>query len=132
MRGAIVVITDSTANVTDTLKETSPGIYSTSLLTGILGHSYSLFVKINSQIFTLFCTMPAAVSLDSLYLQRSPFGGSDCQVVPVYVDPIPKGNFCHFAEIKNDSAIVTIYIRNDNLINGPKIAQVINARKKHI
>jgi hypothetical protein len=115
-------------SIIDTLKETSLGNYSTSLLTGTPGHSYSLFVKTNSQIFKSSCTMPAAVSLDSLYLQRSPFGGNDYQIIPVYSDPASRGNFYHFAEIKNDSAIAEIYIRNDDLINGQKIAQTINGR----
>jgi len=127
--GAIVVITDNTANVTDTLKETTPGNYNTSILAGVSGHQYSLYVNAASNIFTSSSTMPPAVSLDSLYAQVNSFRGNDYQLVPVYTDPAPiqgKLNYYHFVEIKNDSAIAAIYIRNDELISNQKITQPLN------
>ncbi len=124
--GATVVITDNTAGIIDTLKGTSPGNYTTHLLAGVSGHTYSLYVNAASSIFTGSSTMPAAISLDSLYTQSSSFRADDYQVVPVYTDPIAKGNNYHFVEIKNDSVVSAIYIRNDNLVNGRAVAQPLN------
>ncbi len=121
--GAIVVITDNTANIADTLKETTPGSYNTSMLTGVPGHKYSLYVNANSNIFTGSCTMPQAITLDSLYTQLSSFRGNSHRVVPVYTDPVVRGNYYHFVEIKNDSMMSGIYIRNDDLVNGQTISE---------
>jgi len=123
--GATVVITDNTANVTDTLKEVTPGNYNTSVLTGVSGHKYSLYINTASNTFTSSSTMPSAVPLDSLYTQLSPFG-SRREVVPVYTDPVAKGNNYHFVEVKNDSVLSAIYIRNDNLVNGRQISEPLN------
>jgi len=123
--GATVVITDNTANVTDTLKEATPGNYNTSILTGVSGHKYSLYVNAASNVFVSSSTMPMAVSLDSLYTQLSSFRG-DHHVVPVYTDPVAKGNNYHFVEVKNDSVVSATYIRNDNLVNGRQITQPLS------
>ena len=124
--GAIVVITDNTANVTDTLKETTPGNYTTGILTGVAGHAYSLYVNAASNIFTASSTIPLAITLDSLYTTLSSFRGNDYQVVPVYTDPVARGNYYHFVEIKNDSVMPGIFIRNDDLVNGQQISQPLS------
>ena len=116
--GAVVVITDVTANQADTLKETTPGNYKTNILTGTPGHTYKLYVNANNNIFTASSTMPTLVTLDSLYTQPSPFGGNHPQLVPLYFDPVMKGNYYHFTEIKNDTVTDAVYIRSDRLING--------------
>jgi len=119
--GAVVVITDATTNQADTLKETTPGNYNTHLLTGTPGHTYQLYINTSGNTFTAHCTMPAHISLDSLYTQPSPFGGDHPQLVPMYTDPVTMGNYYHFVEIKNDKLTDAIYIRNDRLINGQVI-----------
>jgi hypothetical protein len=123
--GAIVVITDNTAGVTDSLKETSPGNYHTSVLNGVPGHNYQLYIGAGGNVFTANCTMPALVTLDTLYTQLSSFRGNSHQLVPVYTDPVTTGNYYHFAEIKNDTLTDNISIRNDALINGQVIKQPI-------
>jgi len=121
--GAVVVITDNTAGVADTLKETTPGNYYTSILTGTPGHKYQLYINAANNIFTTTCIMPVPVTLDSLYTQLSSFGGNTYQLVPVYTDPVAFGNYYHFAEVKNDTLTDNISIRNDALINGQVIKQ---------
>jgi len=116
--GATVVITDVTANATDTLKETTPGNYTTSVLVGVPLHQYTLYVNAASNVFKASCTMPGVVTLDSLYSQLSGFRGNSYEIVPVYSDPVALGNYYHFVEVKNDSVMPSIYIRNDQLING--------------
>jgi len=126
--GAVVVITDITANQADTLKETTPGNYNTSIITGTPGHKYQLYVNAAGNIFTASSTMPMFVTLDSLYTQASPFGGDHPQLVPVYTDPKLIGNnyhYYHFTEYKNDTESDAILVRSDALINSQVIKQPI-------
>ncbi len=126
--GAVVVITDITANQMDTLTETSPGNYNTHIISGTPGHTYHLYVNAAGNIFTASSTMPALVTLDSLYTQPSPFGGKHPQLVPVYTDPALVGlnyHYYHFVEYKNDTASTSIIARNDALINGQVVRQTI-------
>jgi hypothetical protein len=114
---AVVVITDQTTSLADTLKETTPGHYETTTLTGMPGHKYQLYVSAAGQVYTASATMPLPVTLDSLYAEKSPFGRSNT-IVPVYTDPVAKGNRYHFVEVVNDTLKNSIIIRDDNLING--------------
>ena len=123
--GANVVITDNTAGSVDTLKETSPGNYNTSVTTGIPGHTYQLHISTNGIVFTATSTMPPLVTLDSLYAQLSSFRGNRYQLVPVYTDPVSTGNCYHFSEVKNDTLTNNVSVRNDNLVNGQVIKQPI-------
>jgi len=115
--GATVVITDITGGLADSLTETSPGNYQTHTLVGAYGHQYHMYVNAAGNVFTASSTMPQPVTLDSLYTQQSPFGKS-FQIVPVYFDPIAKGNYYLFNEVKNDTEMSAIFTRNDQLING--------------
>ncbi len=126
--GAIVVITDITAGQVDTLAEATPGNYNTHIITGIPGHTYKLYVNAANNIFTASSTMPALVTLDSLYTQPSPFGGNHPQLVPKYTDPTLVGvnyHYYHFMEYKNDTESSNVLVRNDALINGQVIKQPI-------
>jgi len=126
--GAVVVITDVTANQADTLTETTPGNYKTHVLTGTPGHTYQLYVNAASNIFTATSTMPALVNLDSLYTQPSPFGGDHPELVPEYTDPVLVGHnyhYYHFTEYYNDTESSNIIVRNDALINGQVVKQTI-------
>ena len=123
--GAVVMITDNTAGVTDTLHEYSAGSYATSILTGLPGHTYRLYVKVSGQEFTALSTIPQPVTLDSLYSSKSPISG-DIRVVPVYFDPVSTGNYYHFAEYKNNEETDNIYIRNDLFLNGQLVQTNLN------
>lgn len=62
--GAIVTITGN--GVTDSLTEISPGIYSTHLLQGKPGKSYSLYVLAEGKEYTATSVMPQPVLFDSI------------------------------------------------------------------
>ena len=68
--GATVRISDD-SGVTDSLTETTPGNYSTHLLQGRSGATYTLSVTIHDTIYTAVSTMPAAVPLDSVTFDNS-------------------------------------------------------------
>ena len=122
--GAVVRITDNTTGQIDTLKETSPGNYNTTALTGTPGHKYQLYINASNNIFNATSAMPLAVTLDSLYTQPSTFGRS-ISLVPSYTDPATKGNYYHFTEYINDTISKNVFIRNDNLINGQVMKQTL-------
>jgi Domain of unknown function (DUF4249) len=68
--GAIVTITDTATNQTDLLTENNEGIYVNTNLTGIIGHTYKMTIKIENETFTSFSTMPSNFALDSLVQQN--------------------------------------------------------------
>ena len=67
---AVVVISDN-LGITDTLKETKPGIYLTSKVKGIPGRTYNLSVLSENIRYTGSSTMFSHVPIDSLRLRKS-------------------------------------------------------------
>lgn len=127
--GAVVIISDE--HSADTLRETAPGNYQTNTLTGMPGHKYSLYVNVGGRVFTASSTMPLLVTLDSLYTEKSSFSkDKSTSIIPVYTDPQTKGNYYHLTLSKNDTESKSIFIRNDNLINGQTLHQPLNGGNK--
>ena len=56
--GAMVVITDVSAGVTDTLAETLPGNYTTHVLAGTPGHTYKLYVNAANNLSLIHISEP--------------------------------------------------------------------------
>ncbi len=133
--GALVTITDNKLNQIDTLTETSAGIYFKAGLAGIEGHTYTMMVNINNQIFTAVSTMPLSVNLDSLVQETlagsysgggpggsgrpgSDQGSSTIQITPHYTDPVNSENYYQFEVTRNDTLVDDVFIRNDVGFNG--------------
>jgi hypothetical protein len=117
--GGLVVITDVTANISDTLRESNPGTYRTSRLAGVLGHSYRLSVLVGGQSFTANSVMPAkAVDIDSLYIRPSALGGDNIFMVAQYLDPVGTGNYYRARQWINDTAVKGSRIRSDYATDG--------------
>jgi len=123
--GALVVITDRNSGIVDSLSEVTAGHYVTSRLKGIPGDTYDLYIKAGAKILTATSTMPLLVILDSLSYEMSSFG-RNYEIVPIYTDPIVKGNYYHFREIINDSESTSIYLRDDRYVNGQTINQPLD------
>jgi len=123
--GAMVKITDSSAGLIDTLKETLPGIYSTQHLPiGIPGHTYQLFVAANGQTYSASSTMPQPVLLDSLTFQtNNGFGNSRTNPIVNFQDPAGIANYYTFTEYVNSKMINQVFVFNDRLSNGKYIRQ---------
>ena len=71
--GATVIISDNIDN-SENLTETSSGTYVTSELMGVPGHSYTLTVKADSQIYIATSTMMNPVEIGSIYFKKNLFG----------------------------------------------------------
>jgi hypothetical protein len=117
--GATVIITDNTG-FSETLEEVDPGVYYTKNLKGIEGRTYKLSVSANGKTYTAESTMPQKVNLDTItFNQVSPPGSGGFYLpVPVFQDPIEKGNNYRFIIKVNGLLDPTLYLNNDNVNNG--------------
>lgn len=121
--GAFLSITDVGFG-TDTLQEVAPGVYKTSTIQGVPGHTYQLRVVRNGNTYTASSTMPARVNLDSLGISVFEFGGqTNISVVPYYNDPSTPGNNYFMKQYVNGKFDEGITIYNDEVSNG-----VVNQR----
>ena len=117
--GALVRITDETIGLTDTLRESTPGTYTTSVLAGVPGHTYALAVQAEGQAFTANSTMPAiAVKLDTIYVQRNEFGGDFVFIIPKFTDPVGVGQYYRLRQWVNDTMIDGSRLRSDDESDG--------------
>lgn len=117
--GAEVSITDYSGNTTALTDIASTGIYRSGTLTAATGRSYTLKVAVDGEVFTASCTMPAMVSMDSLYIQKERFFGETVQLANVtFSDPPGKGNSYRFIQYVNGMKENNIFIRDDDYSDG--------------
>lgn len=115
---ATVTVRDNAGNM-ETLQETQPGIYQTATLAGVEGRTYYLNITVGNHSFTSSSVMPRQVNLDSLYTREVfNFSKTVLVVVPVFTDPIEKGNCYRFNQTINGNLDKTIYYQNDDFTNG--------------
>ncbi|MDR3711787.1 MAG: DUF4249 domain-containing protein [Puia sp.] len=125
--GAEVRITDSTASVSETLTESAPGLYTTSLLQGFPGHTYGLDVKSGGRQYTASSKMPQPVELDSVnFSQDIDLGGNTIiEAVVNFQDPVGLGNSYQFTEIINGKRLDRIFVFDDRLSDGRTISEIL-------
>ncbi|TGD77571.1 DUF4249 family protein [Hymenobacter wooponensis] len=71
--GAVITLSDAGGGL-ETLRETSPGQYRGSTITGQPGHRYTLRVETEGQSYVAQSTMPAVVELTGLRVEKGFFG----------------------------------------------------------
>ncbi len=135
IQNAIVKITDGT--ITDTLVETSAGIYKTTTLQGVSGRTYTLTIVTNGKTITAQSTMPTAVVLDSITFLESTFGAgpggkNSFAAIPNFKDPSTFGNNYRFIQTINDTLDKSFYVDNDNVINGLKYQRPLFSTDKQM
>src|SRR3989337_2566393 len=85
--GAIVIINDNLGS-RETLAETSPGIYQTSVITGVVGRTYTLKVNVEGKQYEASSTMPGPVAIDTLINDsKLEFEDSARMVIAKFYDP---------------------------------------------
>lgn len=115
---AVVIISDDAGN-SETLTPQGNGIYRTNMLAGVMGRTYSLHVNAENQAYTAQSTMPPPVPFDSIKVEQFTFGGDiERNIIPIYTDPIPKGNNYRFVLSVNNKLINQHFVQNDEVING--------------
>lgn len=119
--GAFVMIYDNAGN-SDTLTETSAGVYVTSSILGVAGRTYTIVVTSEAKTYTAQSTMPQVVTLDSLVLVESGgFGGSPYYIIPQWQDPLGTGNYYRNIEFVNNERVGAFLYDDafaDGLVNG--------------
>jgi hypothetical protein len=125
---AKVVISDN-AGQKDTLTYTKDGLYKTNKLKGIEGRTYYLNIVFDGKTYTAESTMPQAVGLADLKIISFNAAGSDRNaILPLFKDPIGKGNNYRFLQRINGKLDGGYYITNDNLGNGEMNQKPISSR----
>jgi hypothetical protein len=132
--GAMVKITDSTTGASNTLAETTAGVYTTSTIQGIAGHTYLLSVLAEGKTYTASSTMPQAVALDSLTFQKNnSFGNTRFFAVPNFQDPAGIANYYTFTEyINNVKFTKFVFVFDDRLSDGRYISQQLFTDSSYI
>jgi hypothetical protein len=119
--GASVVISDDAGN-TETLVETSAGVYVAATLQGVPGRTYTIHVTADGKTYTAQSTMPNAITLDSLVVEASGgFGGSQYYIIPQWQDPLGTGNRYRCIEYVNNERVGAFLYDDgfsDGLVNG--------------
>ncbi|HEY0176864.1 MAG TPA: DUF4249 family protein, partial [Pedobacter sp.] len=116
---ALVSIKDLTSGTVETLKNTGSGVYQTTALTGVGGRSYQLTVVLSGKTYTATSTIPAkAVRLVKLYADKSNLDDNDVYMVPVFTDPVGKGNYYRLRQYVNGIQIKGSYVRSDEVVDG--------------
>jgi hypothetical protein len=123
--GAVVKITDNTSGLTETLKETFPGIYTTSTIEGVPGHAYQLYVSAGGQVYTSSSVMPQPVPLDSVtFEQTSMIGTKNINAVVNFHDPAGIASYYTFNETINSVPFnKSVFEFSDRLSDGRYITQ---------
>jgi hypothetical protein len=123
--GAIVIIADN-HGLKDTLTEKDPGTYVTSKIAGVPGYKYSLSVSVDKTTYTATSTMPAAVSIDSIFFEKFAFGNFDMVSIK-FQDPASIKNFYRIVEYYNDIRKTDFNTLTDDVYNGMGIRYSIMA-----
>jgi len=122
--GALVRVTDN-EGVTDTLTETAPGVYTTHILQGKPGNTYTLTAFAHDTLYTATSTMPYPVPFDSVTFNKSGgFGDKDIWAAPNFQDPPGIKNYYQFIEYINGQQLTKdIFVLDDRLSDGKYISR---------
>jgi hypothetical protein len=133
LSGAVIEIDDG-QGVTDSLTETSPGVYSTHILQGRPGNTYSLSVFVQNISYSAVSTMPQPVLLDSLTLEStSGFGQQRINAMVNFQDPAGIPNYYEFVEYINGLSFKNnIFVLNDRLSDGKYISTTLRTDSAYI
>lgn len=111
--GAMVSISDNVGN-SETLTETSLGIYSTTTLQGNVGRIYTLKVIAKDKEYNATSTINSPVNIDTLKIvnQKLPMGNKKTVYVE-FKDTPGIANYYRFIKIINNETQPTIYVAED-------------------
>lgn len=115
---AIITLSDNTG-ATETLEETSPGIYQGNLLKGTPGNTYRLEVKSEGEVFTASSVMPAVVKIDTLIQGIKEKTGEDKIAVETFFhDPPGTEDYYRLSFSVNDVLSESIFPFDARLYDG--------------
>ncbi len=118
--GAIVKISDDAGN-SETLTETSAGVYQTFSMPGVQGRTYFLSVEAEGKTYSAQSTMPYKVDFESLSVTKEAgFLGEDSlyAISPFYQDPAGIKNYYRFVRYINNTRAKGSVSENDFFYDG--------------
>jgi hypothetical protein len=115
---AIVSISDDAGN-SEILIRQGNGTYRTNMLIGTEGRTYTLTVRAENQTYTAKSTMPKRVPFDSIKVETAIVTGDTVySIIPVYTDPVARGNNYRFVLSVNNKLINQHFVQNDDVRDG--------------
>ncbi|MBB6270282.1 hypothetical protein HDF26_000709 [Pedobacter cryoconitis] len=115
----VVEIKDLTSGVAETLTSKNGGVYETGAMRGMSGHTYQMTVKLSGKTYIATSTIPLeAIKVDKLYAKRFELDADKIYMVPVYTDPVGKGNYYRLRQWVNNVQIKGSFVRNDDATDG--------------
>jgi hypothetical protein len=115
---AVVSINDD-AGTREVLVGQGNGMYKTSVLAGVEGRTYTLNVAIGEQVYTAQSKMPLRVPFDSIKVEKVRVtGDTQYNIIPVYADPVGRGNNYRFVLTLNNKLVDQHFVRNDDVKDG--------------
>ena len=133
--GATVNISDNVGN-SETLIETTPGMYVTSSLVGTVGRTYNVSVTSGGKNYITSSLMANPVAIDTIIVDSTGVFGTGGQqsttnkkvrtVRVKFKDPAGINNYYRLIETVNGKAKTNIYITSDNLRDGIQISTTLS------
>lgn len=117
---ATVIISDDEGN-TETLTETTAGVYSLTSMNGTPGRTYTLEVTSGGITHKAVSTMPRPVNIDTLTIENTGDfgpGGNGNAINVQYTDPAGRNNYYRFIVIINGIEQDAVFIDNDEIQDG--------------
>lgn len=115
---ASVTISDDAGN-RETLTSQGNGTYGGTTLQGVPGRTYTLTVQAENDVYTAQSTMQQQVPFDAVKLETIVnFGETEYNFIPLYTDPVVKGNNYRFLFSLNGKLVNQHFIQNDVVKNG--------------
>lgn len=116
---AIITIKDLTSGVSEILLNRGGGAYQTSVLQGVMGHTYQLTVNLDGKTYAASSTIPPkAVKLEAVYAEYFSLDSKDIFMVPQFTDPVGKGNYYRIRQYVNGEVIKGSFVRSDDATDG--------------
>ncbi|MDD4972409.1 MAG: DUF4249 domain-containing protein [Paludibacter sp.] len=117
---AVVTISDN-AGVTEDLSQATDGNYVTSAMKGVVGHTYTLTVKVDGKTYTASSKMPPPVDIDTIYFKKSLFGGGRLITLD-FRNQGGKENFYQIIHLLNGKQIPGFSVFSNNTVQTEKIS----------
>jgi hypothetical protein len=116
---AVVSVKNLNTGISEILKYSGSGNYQTTVLQGVAGHSYQLTVVLGDKTYAATSTIPLrGVRIDMLYASGSALDDKDVFMVPLFTDPVGKGNYYRLRQWLNGTMIKGSFVRSDEAADG--------------
>jgi hypothetical protein len=114
--GAQIIISDNEGN-TETLVETTPGVYPINSIIGAVGKTYNVSIGVDGFSFQTSCKMPQRTEIDTLRVEEGFFGAFKYLTVVFQDDPNTE-NYYRLIKVINGEMKKDINLLSDALTNG--------------